>query len=230
MPIKSKDCNQPVTGSDALGAVHGMKTDDILIDKPELAAGVNLNINRAVRFQYGSVLKHGTSSGDSWNDVRQQQQGSDAFQKKDIVVENDGLLADSECDSQNNSENPVAITSTSQEPESSSIPANSVMRSSSTGNPKDVFSAGFKLNTGTLMQHKNLGSSSKEVVPGGMSGQWRKFSANLFRPKTTALIYLPRFMEGSRMRSVASGTKPKPQWCPAGLTHTQKRRVQRLRA
>jgi hypothetical protein len=43
---------------DALGAVHGMKTDDILIDKPELAAGVSLNINRAVRFWCGSVLKH----------------------------------------------------------------------------------------------------------------------------------------------------------------------------
>ncbi|CAD6251010.1 unnamed protein product [Miscanthus lutarioriparius] len=178
-PIKSRDCNQPVTCSDALGAVHGMKTDDILIDKPELAAG----------------------SGDSGNDARQQQQGPDAFQKKYIVVENDGLLADSDCDSLNNSEKPVAITSTSQEPESSSIPANSVMR-----------------------------SSSKVVVPGGMSDQWRKFSANynLFRPKTTALIYRPRFLGGSRIRSVASGTKPKPQWYPAGLTHTQKQRVQRL--
>ena len=39
-------------------------------------------------------------------------QGPDAFQKKDIVVENDGLLADSDCDSLNNSEKPVAITST----------------------------------------------------------------------------------------------------------------------
>jgi len=157
-------------------------------------------------------------------------QGPDAFQKKDIVVENDGLLADSDCDSLNNSEKPVAITSTSQEPESSSIPANSVMRSSSTGNPKDVFSAGFKLNTGTPMQHKNLGSSSMEVVPGGMSDQWRKFSANynLFRPKTTALIYRPRYLGGRRINSVASGTKPKPQWYPAGLTHTQKQRVQRL--
>jgi hypothetical protein len=26
------------------------------------------------------------------------------------------------------------------------------------------------------------------------------------------------------------GTKPEPQWCPTGLTHAQKRRVQRLRA
>jgi hypothetical protein len=33
----------------------------------------------------------------------------------------------------------------------------------------------------------------------------------------------------SRIMSVAPGTKPGPQWCPAGLTHTQKWRVQRLR-
>jgi hypothetical protein len=32
------------------------------------------------------------------------------------------------------------------------------------------------------------------------------------------------------IKSVASGTKPGPQWCPKGLTHTRKRRVQRLRA
>jgi hypothetical protein len=30
--------------------------------------------------------------------------------------------------------------------------------------------------------------------------------------------------------SVAPGTKPAPQWCPTGLTHAQKRRVQGLRA
>jgi hypothetical protein len=95
----NRDCNQPTTGSDALGVVHG--------------------------------------SGDSGNDARQQQQGPDAFQKKD--VENDGLLADSEYDLQNSSEKPVAITSTSQKPESSSIPVNSVMRSSSTGSPRMCF-------------------------------------------------------------------------------------------
>ena len=31
---------------------------------------------------------------------------------------------------------------------------------------------------------------------------------------------------GSRIRSVALGTKPKLRWCPTGLMHTQKRRVQ----
>jgi hypothetical protein len=35
---------------------------------------------------------------------------------------------------------------------------------------------------------------------------------------------------GRRIKSVSPGTDPKPQWCPAGLTHTQKRRVRRLQA
>jgi hypothetical protein len=35
---------------------------------------------------------------------------------------------------------------------------------------------------------------------------------------------------GGNGKSVAHGTKPGPQWCPTGLTHTQKRRIQRLRA
>jgi hypothetical protein len=32
------------------------------------------------------------------------------------------------------------------------------------------------------------------------------------------------------IKSVASGTKPGPYWCPTGLTPTQKQRLQRLRA
>jgi hypothetical protein len=40
----------------------------------------------------------------------------------------------------------------------------------------------------------------------------------------------PRNLRGNRIGSIVPGTKPKPQWCPAGLTHTQKRRVQRLQA
>ena len=46
--------------------------------------------------------------------------------------------------------------------------------------------------------------------------------------------YRPGYLAGSRLsnriRSLAPGTKPGPRWCPSGLTPTQKRRVQRLRA
>ncbi|XP_037489050.1 uncharacterized protein LOC119367715 [Triticum dicoccoides] len=52
----------------------------------------------------------------------------------------------------------------------------------------------------------------------------------MFAPQAAAHQYRPRNSGGSRIRSVAPGTKPKLRWCPTGLIHTQKRRVQRLRA
>jgi len=52
----------------------------------------------------------------------------------------------------------------------------------------------------------------------------------VFKPRAVALQHGARSLGGTRIRTVAPGTKPKSQWCPRGLTRTQKRRVQRLRA
>ena len=74
---------------------------------------------------------------------------------------------------------------------------------------------------------------SRKLGTDGMSGQWRSSSAKdrLSAPTKIAVHqYRPRDSRGSRINSVAPGTKPEPRWCPTGLTHTQKRRVQRLRA
>ncbi|KAJ1259172.1 hypothetical protein BS78_10G133800 [Paspalum vaginatum] len=51
-----------------------------------------------------------------------------------------------------------------------------------------------------------------------------------FTSKIARCQHRPRNLGGSKIMSVAPGTQPKPRWCPGGLTHTQKRRVQRLRA
>jgi hypothetical protein len=58
------------------------------------------------------------------------------------------------------------------------------------------------------------------------------FSAKekIFSPQTAARHYRLRNSGGSMSKSPKPGTKLEPQWCPSGLTHTQKRRVQRLRA
>ena len=73
---------------------------------------------------------------------------------------------------------------------------------------------------------------SRKYETGGPSHQQKVFSAKYreFAPKTAVRQYRPGNSGGSRIMSVAPGTKPGPQWCPTGLTHTQKRRVQRLRA
>jgi hypothetical protein len=67
---------------------------------------------------------------------------------------------------------------------------------------------------------------------GGPSNQRMIFSPDYreFRPKAVLQQYMPRNSVVRKIMSVAPGTKPGPRWCPTGLTHTQKRRVQRLRA
>ena len=69
-------------------------------------------------------------------------------------------------------------------------------------------------------------------VSGGVYDQHKSISAKdkIFVPGTRVRQYWPRDSEGRRIKSVAPGTMSGPRWCPAGLTHTQKRRVQRLRA
>jgi hypothetical protein len=66
----------------------------------------------------------------------------------------------------------------------------------------------------------------------GSSNQQKTFSAKYieFATKTTVYQYRPKYSGGSMIRSVAPGTKRGPRWCPSGLTPTQKRWVQRLRA
>jgi hypothetical protein len=37
-------------------------------------------------------------------------------------------------------------------------------------------------------------------------------------------------VERGTSNTIASGTAPTPHWCPPGLTHSQRRRIQRMRA
>jgi hypothetical protein len=72
---------------------------------------------------------------------------------------------------------------------------------------------------------------SRKFETSGTSYQRKIFSARdmKFLPMTIVRQYRPKNSGGSRTMSVAPSTKPRPQWCSTGLTHTQKRRVQRLR-
>ena len=67
----------------------------------------------------------------------------------------------------------------------------------------------------------------------GDAGQSSKTSAaeqnRKFRNCEPELPVSPDSAEQRREGNIAPGTTPKPRWCPAGLTHTQRRRLQRLR-
>jgi hypothetical protein len=66
----------------------------------------------------------------------------------------------------------------------------------------------------------------------GVFNQQKNISAKdgMVVPNTAVRQYRLRNLRGNKIKSVTPRAKPQPQWCPTGLTHTQKRRVQRLRA
>jgi hypothetical protein len=123
--------------------------------------------------------------------------------------------------------------SASQKSESANIHAISARRGINSGTSMRLRPAVFKNNTSTPTQHgESSNRDSKKGKSGSISDQKRVFSAKqiIFSPQTVVCQYRLRNSGGTRIKSVTPGTKPGPRWCPTGLTHTQKRRVQRLRA
>jgi hypothetical protein len=125
----------------------------------------------------------------------------------------------------------VASSRTRQKNETASMHCLSAMRSisskMSTSHPMD-----FKFITNTSTERGNSTSSgSQKIRANDVYDQQMVLSARdkIFAPKATVCKYRPRNLGGNG-KSVAHGTKPGPQWCPTGLTHAQKRRIQRLRA
>jgi hypothetical protein len=89
-----------------------------------------------------------------------------------------------------------------------------------------------KSDTSISAQHEDSRDrDSHRVKAGHVFNQQRVFSVKekIFSLQTAENQYRPRNSAG-RIKSAAPRTKPRPQWCPEGLTHTIKQRVQRLRA
>jgi hypothetical protein len=127
----------------------------------------------------------------------------------------------------------VVSTTTSQKLDSVNTYADSVMRSSISGPSMNLSPMDYKYSIATSMQYVNSSSGgSQKTGLVGVLNRRRYFSAKdkSFVPEVAVPWYRSENSGGCRIRSVMPGTKPDPQWCPAGLTHTQKRRVQRLRA
>jgi hypothetical protein len=103
------------------------------------------------------------------------------------------------------------------------------MRSSSSRISMNPSPMGFKSSIDASVQSGNSSSNDIQKVRGNdVSDQRMVVSAKykIFVPKTTICQYRPRNLGGSRIKSAALRTKPRPQWCPKGLTHTKKWRVQ----
>jgi hypothetical protein len=121
-------------------------------------------------------------------------------------------------------------TSTSQMSESANTLAVSALRSNSSGTSQPMV---FRYSASTPAQRWNSRSGgNRRVAASDVFDQHRLFLAKeiMFAPQASVSQYTPRNSGGNGIMSVAPGTKPGPRWCPIGLSHTQKRRVQRLRA
>jgi hypothetical protein len=103
------------------------------------------------------------------------------------------------------------------------------MGSCSTGISQNVPPMDFISSTSTFTQR---GDSSNRGINWTVFDQHRLFSAKekMFATQASVSQYRPRNSGGNIIMSVAPGTKPEPRWSPIGLSHTKKRRVQRLQA
>jgi hypothetical protein len=117
----------------------------------------------------------------------------------------------------------VAFSSTSASKKSESASVHAVLASL----PPTVVNS----STSTSTRWDSRNRCSQKIKGGNVFDRQRMFSAKakIFASRTTVL-YRPRNSGGNIIKSIAPEIKPRPQWCPKGLTHTQKRRVQRLRA
>jgi hypothetical protein len=89
----------------------------------------------------------------------------------------------------------------------------------------------IKSGTSTCTRHgRSTSRVSQNIGAVAVFDQQKYIAAKdgLFVPNTRH--YRPRNLGGNKIKSVAPGTKPGPQWCLTGITPTQKRRFQRLRA
>jgi hypothetical protein len=138
-------------------------------------------------------------------------------------------------------------SSTSQKTDSASICTNAIIRRSSlrpstsmypsglkSSTAQNIYSGVMRTNSANISTHFSESSNrgSQQIKVGNVLDQRRMFLAKekLFAPRTSVSQYRPRNLGSNKIKSVAPGTKPGPQWCPTGITPTQKRRLQRLRA
>jgi hypothetical protein len=188
----------------------------------DLNTARNLKIGEG-RLAEGVVSHKKTAHGG--NGVQPQKQ-----RKSNLVQKQTGL----ELSLQNGSDKaPIVSPSTSQKNESVNMQTDSAMRGITTGMPMRSQPVRLKFSTSTSTECWNLSNrgNSQRVKARSVSDEQRVFSAKekMFATRTAGTQYRPRNSTGNKIKSVAPGTKPRPRWCPTGITPTQKRRVQRLR-
>jgi hypothetical protein len=232
MPVKVSDNTDDIRGP-KLGAYQSAEGD---ITKPKMSGSVQrrvagieiISAKSESSGVHADVVMPGCSQGAFENvsamgdDVQQQQRGSNLVQKDSIKL---GWQSGG---------NKVSTVSShiSQNIASADTRTSSAIRGTGTHTYMSFPPPRSKSSTGISTYRGESSSIGKQRIKvGHISDQQRMFSAKgkIVAERAAVSEHRPR-NRGSKIMYVARGVKPKPQWCPAGLTHTQKRRVQRLRA
>jgi hypothetical protein len=194
---------------------------DLKLGELQPAVGVLNNPEPSSIVRLGSVQKEAVNRERDDNDVKLQEMGSDQFDKE----------ANAEFNMQERSAKALTVSSRNSQKSAS---ASLVMENAHSGASRNVCPLEFKSSIVASARGRNCKSNrdSQRRKSGNTSIQQRVFSAKgkISVPQTALCQYMPRNFGGNMSKSVEPGTKPRPQWCPPGFTHTQKRRVQRLRA
>jgi DNA gyrase/topoisomerase IV subunit A len=206
-----------VTASDGLDVAQ-----DRTLGERQSAAGIVDDIDTNSIVGLNSIQKKVVNGERDDNAIRLQRTGSDQFKR----VTNSGHVMQEQSDEAL----VVASSRSSQKSESASLHADLVIESCCSSNNISPLWLKSSMNTSTQRGDSRNRRSKKAKASNVYNQQLVVFSAKekIFSPQTAARHYRLRNSGGSMSKSPKPGTKLEPQWCPSGLTHTQKRRVQRL--
>jgi hypothetical protein len=184
---------------------------DLKLGELQPAVGVLNNPELSSIVRLGSVQRKAVNRERDDNDVKLQETGSDQFDKE----------ANSEFNMQERSDKALTVSSRNNQKSAS---ASLVMENGHSGASRNVCPLEFKSSIVARRRNCKSNRGSQRRKLGNTSVQQRVFSAKekISVPQTALCQYRPRNSGGTKIKSIAPGTKPRPRWCPTGLTHTQK--------
>jgi hypothetical protein len=202
---------------------NGKASYGIKLREHQSSEGVVNSTETSSDVEKASVQKEVVCTEEDANCAELPQTGSDKFEKE----------TSSNLNLHNGGDKALFVSSSiCQKLDSVNRRTNSAMRCISSGTSKNLPPVGFKysINTSTRWDSSNRGRHGVESSHVFDQQMVLSVRDKIFAPKATVCKYRPRNLGGNIIKSIAPEIKPRPQWCPKGLTHTQKRRVQRLRA
>jgi hypothetical protein len=201
------------TGSSVKVRDNGKAAYGIKLREHQSSEGAVNGTETSSDVEKASVQKEVVCTEEDANCAELPQTGSDKFEKE----------TSSNLNLHNGGDKALFVSSSiCQKLDSVNRRTNSAMRCISSGTSKNLPPVGFKYSTNTSTRWDSSNRGRHGVESSHVFDQQMVLSNRdkIFAPKATVCKYRPRNLGDSRIKSVGPRTKPRPQWCPTGLTHT----------